>query len=481
MSDVHSELKWGPLEKIVEDTSITDIAILPDGSLWVDRGKGMEKYPVSLFKDSSHIREYAVGLCAQLNTRLDQGAPIGDASTLSGVRIHAEIEPIVSQGASISLRFPRSEYVSLRYLKEKKMISDWMELFFKEVISKKMSVLITGATGSGKTTLMKAFLEECPSNERIVIVEESRELGDLQRENYVSLVTRAPNIEKKGEITLSDLVRATLRMRPDRIVVGECRGREIIDLMRALTSGHAGGFSTLHAQDIQRLAARLYALGELAQISPSLISLLSSQAFDLVVHCERKNGCRLVSQIGILQSSRSSGEFIVQPQIVAFLDKNNYQEGDYEGRKKFFFTQEWNTFIERNHFSSQWLCSSSSCIGGYNGDLSHEKEMYEMRNEVKSEIKTNEMQEMRAIEINESIMGTTKAKGVETSSAQRSISAIDTDVMDRGVIGMNEMDRNRDYGKNIEEEGNYEGYAYEEDKDNTREFPKISVSQMLTT
>lgn len=452
----HSELKWGPLEKIVEDTSITDIAILPDGSLWIDRGNGMERYPTSPFKSSSHIREYAVGLCAQLNTRLDQGAPIGDASSLSGVRIHAEIEPIVSQGASISLRFPRSEYVSLRYLKEKKMISDWMELFFKEVISKKMSVLIIGATGSGKTTLMKALLEECPSHERIVIVEESRELGDLQRENYVSLMTRAPNIEKKGEITLSDLVRATLRMRPDRIVVGECRGREIIDLMRAFTSGHAGGFSTLHAHNIQGLSARLYALGELAHISPSLIALLSSQAFDLVVHCERINGLRVVSQIGILRAHTQNGETILQSQIVAFLSKNIYGESDYvkkeyrgaeyegnryraneyerkeyERKEGFCFTQEWNTFIESNHFSSQWLYPSF-----YVNEIDMPK------------------------------IGVVEIKG-DRSEIRES----------RGKVG-----ENKAHKENVEEGKNDRQCTYEEYGDNTKEFPKISripISQML--
>ena len=162
-------------------------------------------------------------------------------------------------------------------------------------------MLVTGGTGAGKTTLLKAMLMRCAPGERIITVEEVRELGMLDHDNRVSLVTRDANMEGKGAIGLSQLICATLRMRPDRIVVGECRGSEIVDLLRALNSGHRGGMTTLHANQVAAVPSRLVALGLLAGLNPQATAALAQDAFDVVLHVGRMGGRRRITQIGRLE------------------------------------------------------------------------------------------------------------------------------------------------------------------------------------
>lgn len=172
---------------------------------------------------------------------------------------------------------------------------------FVGLVRRHATVLITGGTGVGKTTLLKALLAQCDVNERIVTVEEVRELGELGRGDHVSLVTREANVEGVGAISLTDLVKATLRMRPDRVVLGECRGAEIVDLLRAFNSGHHGGMTTVHADGVNRVPSRLISLGLLAGVSPQALAMLAAGAFDAVVHLERVNGQRRITQIGELR------------------------------------------------------------------------------------------------------------------------------------------------------------------------------------
>ena len=169
------------------------------------------------------------------------------------------------------------------------MPKTWLPLL-RGLVSRRATILITGGTGTGKTTLMKALLAECGASERIVTVEEVRELGMLGLANHVSLVSREANVEGAGAVGLPELVKATLRMRPDRVVLGECRGEEIADLLRALNSGHHGGMTTLHADGVARVPARMEALGLLAGLAPQALAMLMAGAFDVVLHLERRNG-----------------------------------------------------------------------------------------------------------------------------------------------------------------------------------------------
>ena len=198
-----------------------------DGRVWADRGNGMRETVLRVpFRSPQVVREYAVQLCAQLGRRLDDACPIADAASPDGIRVHAVIAPLVPQGAAISIRFPDRTMASLRHLSQLGVFpAAWLPMFVG-LVRRHATVLITGGTGVGKTTLLKALLAQCDVNERIVTVEEVRELGELGRGDHVSLVTREANVEGVGAISLTDLVKATLRMRPDRVVLGECVARK---------------------------------------------------------------------------------------------------------------------------------------------------------------------------------------------------------------------------------------------------------------
>lgn len=271
-------MELGPLSDIASEPGVTDIAVTCDGTVWVDRGQGMRPYAMRApFANPQAIRDFAVRLCSQLGRRLDDACPIADASTVEGVRVHAVIAPLVPQGAAISIRLPDAVAPSLESLAKNGMFpSKWMPLL-EGFVERKASVLVTGGTGAGKTTLLKAMLMRCAPGERIITVEEVRELGMLDHDNRVSLVTRDANMEGKGAIGLSQLICATLRMRPDRIVVGECRGSEIVDLLRALNSGHRGGMTTLHANQVAAVPSRLVALGLLAGLNPQATAALAQR------------------------------------------------------------------------------------------------------------------------------------------------------------------------------------------------------------
>ena len=299
---VDSRLEFGPLASIAADATVTDVAVTCEGRVWVDRGYGMrEETPDIPFRSPQVVREYAVQLCAQLGRRLDDARPIADASDETGIRVHAVIAPLVPRGASLSIRFPDRGCVTLTDLYRRGMFpAAWMPVL-QGLAERRATLLITGGTGAGKTTLLKALLGECDPLDRIVTVEEVRELGALPTANHVSLVVRESNVEGAGAVELTDLVKATLRMRPDRVVLGECRGEEIADLLRAYNSGHRGGMTTLHADGVGRVPSRLITLGLLAGLSPQAMSMLAAGAFDAVLHVERGRSGRRVAQIGVLE------------------------------------------------------------------------------------------------------------------------------------------------------------------------------------
>ena len=197
-------LMLGPLEDVAHDPHVTDVAVTCDGRVWVDRGNGMDEFhPHAAFRSPQTVRDYAVQLCAQLGRRLDDACPIADASTAGGIRVHAVIAPLVPQGAAISIRFPECGVPRLESLAVRgAMPKTWLPLL-RGLVSRRATILITGGTGTGKTTLMKALLAECGASERIVTVEEVRELGMLGLANHVSLVSREANVEGAGAVGLA--------------------------------------------------------------------------------------------------------------------------------------------------------------------------------------------------------------------------------------------------------------------------------------
>lgn len=192
-------IEFGPLDALARDPTVTDVAITCEGRVWADRGGGMTecRLPMPL-RTPRIVREYAVRLCAQLGRRLDDACPIADASSEDGIRVHAVIAPLVAQGAAVTIRFPDRRLLGLTGLRDAGMFPpDWLTLL-RNLVKNRARVLISGGTGSGKTTLLKALLAECDSLDRIVTVEEVRELGDLGRGNHVSMVVRGANVEGAG-------------------------------------------------------------------------------------------------------------------------------------------------------------------------------------------------------------------------------------------------------------------------------------------
>ncbi|BDR55352.1 pilus biosynthesis protein [Bombiscardovia apis] len=302
-AELEGGLAFGYLAPLAADVRVTDIAVTGDGRVWADSGAGMKERQLHPgFAGPGMVREYAVQLCSQLGKRLDDSCPIADASTPGGVRIHAVIAPLVSAGASISIRLPDRQEPQLQALVAAGLCpGSWLYLL-QALVARRATIMVTGGTGSGKTTLLKALLRQCKPSERIVSVEEVRELGIIPgHADHVSLAVREANVEGAGAVALPELVKATLRMRPDRIVLGECRGEEIADLLRAFNSGHHGGMVSLHADSVERVPSRLATLGLLAGLSPQVLAALIEGAFDVVIHLEREHGQRRIGQIGVLK------------------------------------------------------------------------------------------------------------------------------------------------------------------------------------
>ncbi len=288
-------LGLGPLEGAVADPSVTDVLVNGTGEVWVDRGSGLERATGDLAPDE--VRLLAVRLAGRAGRRLDEAQPWVDGLLPSGIRLHAVLPPLVEGGAHVSLRVPRRTGVRLDALAAGGMVSASHLEDLRALVRERVAFVVTGGTGTGKTTLLGALLAEAPARERLVVVEDVREL-EVAHPHVVRLQARPPNVEGAGRVDLSDLVRQALRMRPDRLVVGEVRGGEVRELLAALNTGHEGGCGTLHANRPEDVPARLEALGALAGMSPAAVRAQSASALSTVVHLVRDgNGRRRVAAV----------------------------------------------------------------------------------------------------------------------------------------------------------------------------------------
>jgi pilus assembly protein CpaF len=283
---LHAQLLGaGPLEALLDETGVTDVAVNGDGSVWVDRGSGMELVDLEV-GGPSELRRLAVRLAGLAGRRLDETAPYVDAVLPSGVRLHAVLPPVVEGGPHLTFRVPSRVTPSLLELTGLGMLpQDWAPVL-TALVRRRVSFVVSGGTGVGKTTLLGALLGEAAPSERIVVVEDVRELR-VDRPQVVRLEARPPNIEGAGEITLTTLVRQALRMRPDRLVLGEARGPEVRELLTALNTGHEGGCGTVHANSAADVVARFEALGALAGLSLSAVHAQLVSAVDVVIHVRR--------------------------------------------------------------------------------------------------------------------------------------------------------------------------------------------------
>ncbi|MBF0948926.1 MAG: TadA family conjugal transfer-associated ATPase [Actinomyces sp.] len=285
---------------------ITDI-LVNSTRVWVDCGQGVEPIDDG-FSSEEEVRALAITMAAICGKRLDDAVPIVDGILPMGVRVHAVIPPLSGEGTIISLRIPARGGLTLEQMRKGASIDDTTQQILSRMLEVRCNVLISGATGSGKTTLLSALLSSISVNERLICIEEMSELHPAHP-HVVHLQARQANTQGRGEVSLSELVRAAMRMRPDRIILGECRGGEVRDIMSALNTGHRGSFATIHANTPAEVPARLNALGALAGMSAEATHVQARAAFDLVVHMERSVGSygntgRRVAQIGVFGLER---------------------------------------------------------------------------------------------------------------------------------------------------------------------------------
>lgn len=286
----------GPLAPLVGDDAVTDVLVNGDGRVWVDRGRGVQRSVEHDLDGPDAVRRLAVRLAGLAGRRLDEGQPWVDGLLDGGVRLHAILPPLAGDGAHVSLRIPRRMARTLADLAASGMMTLGQRDRLEDIVRARRSFVVTGGTGTGKTTLLAAMLALVPASERVLVVEDVAEIA-VDHPHTVRLQARQANVEGVGRVDLVDLVRQALRMRPDRLVVGEVRGAEVRELLLALNTGHDGGCGTLHANRAADVPARFEALGALAGMDAHAVATQLRSAIEWVVHLRRGPGGRVVEAI----------------------------------------------------------------------------------------------------------------------------------------------------------------------------------------
>jgi pilus assembly protein CpaF len=291
----------GPLAALLDDPAICDVLVNGPREVWVDRGFGLERTDV-VFRDEAAVRRFAQRAAAVAGRRLDDASPTVDVRMPDGVRLHAVLPPVSPTGTLLSIRVGRRRSFTLAELQTHGSLSAAMADALQALVASRRAFLVTGGTGSGKTTLLATLLSAVPTRERIVLVEDSGELRP-DHPHVIRLEARPANVEGAGEVTLRDLVRQALRMRPDRLVVGEVRGAEVVDLLAALNTGHEGGCGTVHANASTELPARLEALGTAAGLPRPAVHSQVAAGVDAVLHLARApDGRRRVAELSVVDA-----------------------------------------------------------------------------------------------------------------------------------------------------------------------------------
>ncbi|NKR75228.1 TadA family conjugal transfer-associated ATPase [Rhodococcus hoagii] len=296
----------GPLEALLAQPGVTDVLVTAPDAVWVDRGAELERVDVT-FADEAAVRRLAQRLALSAGRRLDDAQPWVDGRLPAagggdlGVRLHAVLAPVAQAGTCLSLRVLRQATQGFDDLAASGALPGDARSLLERIVRARLAFLVTGGTGAGKTTMLAALLGRVDPGERIVCVEDAAELAPAHP-HVVRLVARVANVEGVGAVTVRDLVRQSLRMRPDRIVVGEVRGAEVVDLLTALNTGHDGGAGTVHANSPRELPARLEALAALGGLDRAALHSQLAAAVQVVLHVERDtSGRRRLAEIAVLR------------------------------------------------------------------------------------------------------------------------------------------------------------------------------------
>jgi pilus assembly protein CpaF len=334
VNDVKHELfGLGPLETLLADPTISDILVNAHGKIYIERRGKLEVTTVA-FKDDEHLMRVIERIVTSVGRRIDESSPMVDARLKDGSRVNAIIPPLSIDGPVLSIRRFGAEPLRMHMLIEHKALTKDIADMLQMCVSARLNVLISGGTGAGKTTLLNALSAYIPEDERIVTIEDSAEL-QLQQPHVVRLETRPPNIEGRGEVTQRDLVRNSLRMRPDRIVIGEVRGGEAIDMLQAMNTGHDGSLTTIHANTPRDALARLETMIQMTgmRLSDRAMRQQVASAIDLVVQVARlSDGTRRLTSIS--EITGMEGETITMQEIFLFERTGVDSSGQVIGRFK---------------------------------------------------------------------------------------------------------------------------------------------------
>ena len=327
-------LGLGPLEPFLKDPTVSDILVNTHGNVYVERHGILEPTDVR-FKDEAHLMKIIDKIVSSVGRRIDESSPMVDARLSDGSRVNVIIPPLSIDGAILSIRRFAVQPLGLQDLINYQTLIPELGDVLEGIVRSRLNVLISGGTGSGKTTLLNVLSRFVPEKERIVTIEDSAEL-QLQQNHLVRLETRPPNIEGKGEVTQRDLVRNSLRMRPDRIILGEVRGKEAFDMLQAMNTGHDGSLTTIHANSARDAIMRLETMVAMAHMNiPSeFMKRFISSAIDVIIQVSRlADGKRKV--ISLQEITGMEGNVITLQEIFSFQQKNLDKEGNVKGAFRF--------------------------------------------------------------------------------------------------------------------------------------------------
>lgn len=341
---VDDMLALGPLEPLLEDDDINDIMVNGAGRVFVERRGKVELSPVT-FRDNAHVLHIATRIVSRIGRRIDETSPYVDARLEDGSRVNIVIPPLAIDGPAISIRKFAKSRITLKKMAEQGNLSDQIRTVLEVASACRLNIFISGGTGSGKTTLLNALSQLIDNGERIVTIEDAAEL-QLDQINLVRLETRSANLEGKGEVTMRDLVKNALRMRPDRIILGETRGAEAVDVLQAMNTGHDGSMSTVHANRPREALTRLENMVAMAgfNLPAKAVRTQIAQAVDLIVQIQRmRDGKRRITSVTEVMGME--GEVIVTQDLFTFKYLDETEEGDIIG--------EFNSLGVRPHLSEK--------------------------------------------------------------------------------------------------------------------------------
>jgi pilus assembly protein CpaF len=324
---------FGPLEMLLKDPTVSDILVNGPHKVYVERRGKLEKTDVK-FRDNAHLLQIIDRIVSKVGRRVDETSPMVDARLPDGSRVNAIIPPLALDGASMSIRRFGANPLKLEDLLNFKAFTPEMAMLMEAAIKARLNIIISGGTGCGKTTLLNTLSSFIPPDERIVTIEDAAEL-QLQQDHVVRLETRPPNIEGKGEVTTRDLVRNALRMRPDRIVIGECRGAEALDMLQAMNTGHEGSLTTLHANNPRDAQARLETMIMMGGFELPIKAMRQqiASAVDIIIQANRlQGGPRKVTSITEVVGMEQ--DVVIMQDIFRFrqlgIDQNGRAFGQFE-------------------------------------------------------------------------------------------------------------------------------------------------------